>query len=83
VNHYHCINRVREAAAVRRFVRRPRGVGAVPSTGTVTRCGLRMMSENGGPKIVCNADAPDKATYIITGEDHTLGNALRYMLIRK
>ena len=42
-----------------------------------------MMSANEGPKIVCNADAADKATYIITGEDHTLGNALRYMLIRK
>ena len=44
----------------------------------------KMMNPNSPDiKIVCNADATDKATFIITGEDHTLGNALRYMLIRK
>ena len=35
------------------------------------------------PKIKCDADAENKATFTLTGEDHTLGNSLRYMLIRK
>ena len=34
-------------------------------------------------KIAVVPDSTDKATFIITNEDHTLGNALRYMLIRK
>jgi hypothetical protein len=36
-----------------------------------------------GNKISMVADSVDKATFVISDEDHTLGNALRYILIRK
>ena len=42
-----------------------------------------MSNDAGTNKVSIIADSAEKATYEVTDEDHTLGNALRYMLIRK
>jgi hypothetical protein len=45
---------------------------------------LLMADDGDSPaKVAIITDAPDKATFEVQDEDHTLGNALRYMLIRK